>query len=77
MGDRSPGLFDVDARLAEISAKGDGLERVVALVWGASNHAIYDSLRLMDAARAALAAENADLKADWRSPARKPPKTWR
>ena len=31
--------------------------------WGASNHAIYDSLRLMDAARAALARENAALKA--------------
>lgn len=32
MADRSPGLFDVEARLAEISAKGDGLERVAALV---------------------------------------------
>ena len=32
LADRSPGLFDVDARLAEISAKGDGLERVAALV---------------------------------------------
>ena len=32
MADRSPGLFDVDARLAEISAKGDGLERIAALV---------------------------------------------
>ena len=28
MADRSPGLSDVDTRLAEISAKGDGLERV-------------------------------------------------
>ena len=32
MADRSPGLFDVDARLAEISAKGDGLERIAAVV---------------------------------------------
>ena len=32
MADRSPGLFDVDTRLAEISAKGDGLERVATLV---------------------------------------------
>ena len=32
MADRSPGLFDADARLAEISAKGDGLERIAALV---------------------------------------------
>lgn len=32
MADRSPGLFDVYARLAEISAKGDGLERIAALV---------------------------------------------
>ena len=32
MVDRSPGLFDVDARLAVISAKGDGLERVATLV---------------------------------------------
>ena len=30
--DRSPGFFDVDERLAELSAKGDGLERVQALV---------------------------------------------
>ena len=29
---RSPGFFDVDGRLAELSAKGDGLERVKALV---------------------------------------------
>lgn len=32
MDDRSPGLFDVEARLAEISAKGDGLERIATLV---------------------------------------------
>ena len=32
MADRSPGLFDVDVRLAEISAKGEGLERVATLV---------------------------------------------
>ena len=32
MAIRTPGLFDVDARLAEISAKGDGLERVAAVV---------------------------------------------
>ena len=32
MVDRSPGLFDLDDRLAELSAKGDGLERVQALV---------------------------------------------
>ena len=32
MADRSPGLFDVEARLAEISAKGDGLERIAAVV---------------------------------------------
>ena len=29
---REPGLFDVDARLRELSAKGDDLERVNALV---------------------------------------------
>ena len=29
---RAPGLFDVDARLRELSAKGDDLERVNALV---------------------------------------------
>jgi len=29
---RQPGLFDVDARLRELSAKGDGLERIAALV---------------------------------------------
>jgi hypothetical protein len=29
---RDPGLFDVDARLRELSAKGDDLERVNALV---------------------------------------------
>lgn len=28
----APGFFDVDERLAELSAKGDGLERLVALV---------------------------------------------
>jgi len=33
MVDRSPGLFDFDERLAELSAKGDGLERVNALVY--------------------------------------------
>lgn len=27
-----PGLFDVEARLRELSAKGDDLERVIALV---------------------------------------------
>ena len=32
MADRAPGLFDVDDRLAELSAKGDDLERVKALV---------------------------------------------
>ncbi len=32
MVDRSPGLFDFDERLGELSAKGDGLERVNALV---------------------------------------------
>jgi hypothetical protein len=32
MADRTPGLFDVDDRLAELSAKGDDLERVKALV---------------------------------------------
>ena len=32
MVDRSPGFFDLDDRLAELSAKGDGLERVQALV---------------------------------------------
>ena len=32
MADRSLGLFDVDARLAKISAKGDGLERLATLV---------------------------------------------
>ena len=29
---REPGLFDIDARLRELSAKGDDLERVNALV---------------------------------------------
>ena len=29
---REPGLFDVDARLRELSAKGDDLKRVNALV---------------------------------------------
>ena len=29
---REPGLFDVEARLRELSAKGDDLERVNALV---------------------------------------------
>ena len=32
MVDRSPGFFDVDDRLAQLSAKGDDLERVKALV---------------------------------------------
>ena len=32
MADRMPGFFDVDDRLAELSAKGDDLERVKALV---------------------------------------------
>jgi transposase, IS5 family len=32
MADRTPGFFDVDDRLAELSAKGDDLERVKALV---------------------------------------------
>ena len=32
MADRSPGFFDFDARLSELSAKGDDLERVKALV---------------------------------------------
>jgi transposase, IS5 family len=32
MVDRSPGFFDVDLRLADLSAKGDDLERVKALV---------------------------------------------
>ncbi|EAQ34211.1 transposase (class II) [Nitrobacter sp. Nb-311A] len=32
MVDRSPGFFDLDDRLAELSAKGDDLERVKALV---------------------------------------------
>ena len=32
MVDRSPGFFDVDLRLAELSAKGDDLERVKGLV---------------------------------------------
>ena len=32
MADRSPGFFDFDERLAELSAKGDDLERVKALV---------------------------------------------
>jgi IS5 family transposase len=32
MIDRSPGFFDIDNRLAELSAKGDDLERVKALV---------------------------------------------
>ena len=32
MVDRSPGLFDLDDRLAELSARGDGLERVKTVV---------------------------------------------
>lgn len=32
MADRSPGFFDIDERLSELSAKGDDLERVKALV---------------------------------------------
>jgi transposase, IS5 family len=32
MADRSPGFFDLDDRLAELSAKGDDLERVKALI---------------------------------------------
>ena len=32
MVDRSPGFFDLDDRLAELTAKGDDLERVKALV---------------------------------------------
>jgi IS5 family transposase len=32
MIDRAPGLFDIDERLADLSAKGDDLERVKALV---------------------------------------------
>jgi hypothetical protein len=32
MADRASGLFDVDRRLAEISPRGDGLERVATLV---------------------------------------------
>jgi hypothetical protein len=32
MAPRSPGFFDVDERLAELTAKGDYLERVKALV---------------------------------------------
>ena len=32
MVDRSPGFFDIDLRLADLSAKGDDLERVKALV---------------------------------------------
>ena len=32
MVDRSPGFFDLDDRLAELSAKGDSLERVQTLV---------------------------------------------
>src|SRR5665213_156034 len=32
MIDRTPGLFDIDERLADLSAKGDDLERVKALV---------------------------------------------
>ena len=32
MADRAPGFFDVEDRLAELSAKGDDLERVKALV---------------------------------------------
>jgi IS5 family transposase len=32
VADRAPGFFDVDDRLAELSAKGDDLERVKALV---------------------------------------------
>jgi hypothetical protein len=29
----APGFFDADERLAELSAKGDGLARLNALVW--------------------------------------------
>ena len=36
MVDRSPGFFDLDDRLAELSAKGDDLERVKAFVEFAS-----------------------------------------
>jgi len=32
MVDRSPGFFDFDERLAELTAKGDDLERVKTLV---------------------------------------------
>jgi IS5 family transposase len=32
MVDRSPGLFDLDDRLAELTAKGDNLERLKTLV---------------------------------------------
>lgn len=32
MVDRSPGFFDVDLRLADLSVKGDDRERVKALV---------------------------------------------
>jgi IS5 family transposase len=32
MAERMPGFFDVDERLADLSAKGDDLERVKALV---------------------------------------------
>ena len=32
MIDRAPGLFDIDDRLADLSAKGDDLERVTSLV---------------------------------------------
>ena len=32
MVDRSPSFFDLDDRLAELSLKGDGLERVRALI---------------------------------------------
>ena len=32
MVDRSPGFFDIDLRLADLSAKGDDLECVKALV---------------------------------------------
>ena len=32
MIDRAPGLFDIDERLADLSAKGDDLERVTSLV---------------------------------------------
>ena len=32
MFDRSPGFFDLDGRFAELSARGDGVERVRALI---------------------------------------------